>query len=37
LGLSIAKRIIDDHRGRIRARNEPGGGAVFAFSLPLLT
>ncbi len=35
LGLSICKRIIDDHHGRIEARNEPGRGAVFAFALPL--
>ena len=35
LGLSISKKIIDDHHGQISARNEPGRGAVFAFSLPL--
>jgi len=35
LGLSICKRIVADHRGRIWARNEPGGGAVFSFSLPV--
>jgi len=34
LGLSISKRIIEEHGGRITARNEPGGGAVFAFTLP---
>ena len=34
LGLSICKKIIEDHAGRIWARNEPGRGAVFAFSLP---
>jgi signal transduction histidine kinase len=37
LGLSICKRIIEDHRGQIQARNEPGRGAVFSFSLPLQT
>lgn len=36
LGLSICKKIIEDHRGRIWARNKPGGGAVFSFSLPLI-
>lgn len=35
LGLSICKKIIEDHQGRITARNEPGRGAVFAFTLPV--
>lgn len=35
LGLSICKRIVEDHHGRISARNEPGRGAVFAFTLPI--
>jgi signal transduction histidine kinase len=35
LGLSVCKKIIDDHKGRIWAHNEPGRGAVFAFALPL--
>jgi signal transduction histidine kinase len=34
LGLSICKRIIEDHRGHIHARNEAGRGAVFSFALP---
>jgi signal transduction histidine kinase len=37
LGLSICKRIIEDHGGRITARNGHAGGAVFTFSLPLNT
>ena len=35
LGLSICKKIVEDHRGRISAHNEPGRGAVFAFTLPV--
>ena len=34
LGLSISRRIIEEHGGKISARNDPGGGAVFAFTLP---
>ncbi len=34
LGLTICKRIIEDHRGWIAARSEPGRGAVFSFGLP---
>jgi signal transduction histidine kinase len=35
LGLSICKRIIEAHKGRIRARSEPGHGAIFVITLPL--
>jgi len=35
LGLSVADGIIAEHRGRLRADNEPGGGAVFVVELPL--
>jgi signal transduction histidine kinase len=34
LGLSICKRIIEDHRGHIHARNGPERGAIFSFALP---
>ncbi len=35
LGLSICKRIIEAHKGRIRALSEAGHGAIFAITLPL--
>ncbi|HMJ91579.1 MAG TPA: cyclic nucleotide-binding domain-containing protein [Candidatus Acidoferrum sp.] len=35
LGLSIAQRIVQEHQGRIYARNVPGSGALFGFTLPL--
>jgi signal transduction histidine kinase len=35
LGLSISKRIIEEHGGRIAATNRAGGGACFAITLPL--
>ena len=34
IGLSICKNIIEDNGGRIWARDEPGRGAIFCFSLP---
>jgi signal transduction histidine kinase len=34
LGLSICKRLIEDHGGVIRGDNQPEGGAEFAFTLP---
>jgi signal transduction histidine kinase len=34
MGLSICKQIIEDHQGEIRARRNPGGGAIFSFVLP---
>ena len=35
LGLSICKKIVEDHKGRLWVRQEPGRGARFAFALPL--
>ena len=34
LGLSITQKIIEEHHGKISARNRPGGGAIFSFTLP---
>ena len=35
MGLSICHTIMDAHGGTIQAGNQPGGGAVFSFTLPL--
>lgn len=35
LGLSIARKVIDAHGGRIWAESQPGAGARFCFSLPV--
>jgi len=35
LGLTICRRIAEDHGGRIWATSVPGKGATFAFTLPL--
>jgi two-component system, OmpR family, sensor kinase len=34
LGLAIAQGVVRAHGGQIGARNAPGGGALFCFSLP---
>ncbi len=34
LGLSISRRIIEEHQGRIVAANRPEGGACFTITLP---
>jgi signal transduction histidine kinase len=36
IGLSIARTIVQAHKGRIWAENRPDGGAIFTISLPLL-
>ncbi|MCK6592495.1 MAG: ATP-binding protein, partial [Polyangiaceae bacterium] len=36
LGLPICRAIAQAHGGTIRARNRPGGGAVFQVSIPLV-
>ncbi|MFC1523305.1 ATP-binding protein [Thermodesulfobacteriota bacterium] len=35
IGLSICKKIVDRHGGKIRAEGAPGKGAVFTITLPL--
>jgi signal transduction histidine kinase len=35
LGLALARRIILEHRGSIRAENVPGGGARFVITVPI--
>ena len=37
IGLSIARTIVQVHKGRIWAENHPEGGAVFRLSMPLAT
>ncbi|MBU2510109.1 response regulator [bacterium] len=34
LGLSICKRIVSDHKGKIWAENNPEGGTIISFALP---
>lgn len=35
MGLSIARTIIEAHRGQLSVENQPGGGALFRVTLPL--
>lgn len=37
LGLSISRRLIEAHEGSITGGNDPAGGAVFTFRLPVAT
>jgi len=36
LGLSLVRRIVEDHGGRIEVEVTPGGGATFSMRLPVL-
>ena len=35
LGLTICKKIVENHHGRIGAESKPGEGTVFCIKLPL--
>jgi two-component system NtrC family sensor kinase len=35
LGLAVAKRIVDFHKGRIDVQSQPGAGTTFTVHLPV--
>lgn len=35
LGLAVSRRIVEEHRGSIHARNDPDGGAQFTLTIPM--
>ena len=37
LGLAVSKGLVEAHGGRIWAENREGGGAIFSFTLPLVS
>jgi two-component system sensor histidine kinase KdpD len=36
LGLSVVKAIVEAHNGQVGVDNNPGGGAIFWFTLPVV-